>query len=579
MTERLPATNASDLGDGREESGTSENEDSGDENARPQYYRYGGENDSGAADTGGGYDDGGGSLVLVNAYQLIYGFVALIYLFVQVAFFSVVYTALVPNVALNTIYGVLLCWNAFKALVVVWVLICLIQGSVKTWQAVFHSLYVGGVLLGTFCFLIILCLDAGLANGPRSDLANPGNDLLFCCAFHDVVPACAGLGPCPGVTPGTLSLNPNVVSALIMVSMIFVLEIVVFVMFLIMLRSVVKDESPFGSADGVTADEARSVLSAFEGNDGGGDGRAASARPGRSFNFWYPTASASASGDRYRGDDGSDVPVVEEALYVGRKHGIRERGRQGSFRTSERNSAKDGGRRRRVGRSESPPSKNRGGSFDLGDRRTEDDDDPFRSIGGKWDGPFSSGSSRSYPRTRAAAKKSATRSSFAPDNASRGGPRSTRGRENRGKPAASSSSSSSGQPKFSYRGWIGGKFRSLWDVARVGGKALWFSVAAAIGRKSRPPSQQTYSGVSQQSLSSIGTGRADASRRNDGDPSEANEYVVNMEGTGDAGSNIAARGSGRPGYQQKVDGGREREQGAGPADVNSFFVMTHDSIT
>jgi hypothetical protein len=190
-----------------------------------------------------GYKRQSGILYVQNVYQLFFGLFTLLYMVDLVVLISVVYTGLVPDVPLDSVYGILFFWNTFGVLVpVLSVLVCS-QTKLPSWQAFLVGAYALGVLVGCLCLLIALASDAASANGPQSDPSNPGNDLLFCCLYHATISVCANKGPCPGVT--SLSLNPNMVTALIVVSFLLVLEIIMFGMFFVILRSVHDEQDMF----------------------------------------------------------------------------------------------------------------------------------------------------------------------------------------------------------------------------------------------------------------------------------------------------------------------------------------------
>jgi len=206
----------------------------------------------------------GGNYVF-NIFRLFYGLVAVIYLSLQVVFFSTCYVYLVPSVAENSIYGVLLYWNTFKIIVVGLIIFCCIQSRLPLPAGFVFGSVIGCVVIGTFALFLLLLTDAIFkANTVSAGANHPGNDPLYCCVFYEQIAGCLTKGPCLNINTTTtplqhfsqgenidivevhhLFLNPNFKLALILTPIILAVELFILAAFIAILHSITEGRGLF----------------------------------------------------------------------------------------------------------------------------------------------------------------------------------------------------------------------------------------------------------------------------------------------------------------------------------------------
>ena len=124
----------------------------------------------------------------------------------------------------------LLTWSTLKPIVVLLILACLIFSLYDPAYLIVLCVACGVIWVGTVMLGIDLIVIATTQCNSPYFPDSACNDLLYCCAYYDQVPSCAGLGPCtPSVTPSKLAMNSDFFTVTVFTGIFFFLELLLIV--------------------------------------------------------------------------------------------------------------------------------------------------------------------------------------------------------------------------------------------------------------------------------------------------------------------------------------------------------------
>jgi hypothetical protein len=165
----------------------------------------------------------------VLGYWLLLG--CILYIFAFAAYYASVYMSLGHRVELDYVLNVLMIWSALKPIfalvIIIWIVFSIFD-AVGMLIMIASGMFIWFGTIGLSVKLLSdRFFDCNLPVAPH----NICNDLLYCCVYYNVLPSCAGLGPCPNATMevddfSDLTPNQDIEILGIFTLIFFVLELV-----------------------------------------------------------------------------------------------------------------------------------------------------------------------------------------------------------------------------------------------------------------------------------------------------------------------------------------------------------------